>query len=41
MEPKGNIPEAVKNDPSQTIPPTSIHLQQEPPKNFCSPRGIA
>lgn len=36
---KNDIPQAVKNDPAQTIPPTPILLQQEPAGELLLPQG--
>lgn len=35
------IPSAVRNDPAQTVPPTPILLQQEPPQELLLPQGEA
>ena len=34
-----DIPQAVKNDPAQTVPPTPILLQQEPAGELLLPQG--
>ena len=34
-----DIPQAVKNDPAQTVPPASILLQQEPAGELLLPQG--
>ena len=34
-----DIPQAVKNDPAQTVPPTPILLQQEPAEELLLPQG--
>ena len=39
MADPNDIPQAVKNDPAQTVPPTSILLQQEPAGELLLPQG--
>ena len=39
MDKQNGIPEAVKNDPAQTIPPTPIVLQQEPADELLLPQA--
>ena len=41
MVKQNDIPQAVKNDPAQTIPPTPILLQQEPEQELLLPQGDA
>lgn len=39
MTKRDDIPQAVKNDPAQTVPPASILLQREPAEELLLPQG--
>ena len=39
MSQNDGVPQAVKNDPAQTVPPTPILLQQEPAQELLLPQG--
>ncbi|MDE5878544.1 MAG: cupin domain-containing protein [Desulfovibrio sp.] len=41
MKQEDSVPQAVKNDPAQTVPPTPILLQQEPAQELLLPQPDA